>query len=206
MVDAAAPPLPERRLHRPRDSDSGQACEGDGGDSDGQGTALEGGGCGAPPYLVRAAEILRGFKGSRGQYHEKISASTLFLDKPILDKPNRKNPAIFPVWCFSRLCVYMARGGDTPQRKWSLEQRLVFECVEACPFPRSNKAPKIAPKWGFDKIRLLGFTTLHDSRRYATFRDAGSLTPRHILSYLSIYLSIYLSTILSYLILSDKIR
>ena len=60
MVDAAAPPLPERRLHRPRDSDSGQACEGDGGDSDGQGTALEGGGCGAPPYLVRAAEILRG--------------------------------------------------------------------------------------------------------------------------------------------------
>ena len=35
-----------------------EAYESDGGDSDGQGAALEGGWCEAPPYLARAAETL----------------------------------------------------------------------------------------------------------------------------------------------------
>jgi hypothetical protein len=49
---------------------------------------------------------------------------------------------------FSRLCVW--REGETPQRKWSLEQRPVLSAWKHAPFPyfRGQKKPKIAPKMG----------------------------------------------------------
>jgi len=53
-------------------------------------TALEGGGVRSTPLFSPRSGIFAGFKGSRGQFHEKISAS-------FRDKPNRQNPAIFPV-------------------------------------------------------------------------------------------------------------
>ena len=55
---------------------SGHACESDGGDSDGQGTAQEGGGCGAPPYSARAAEKNQGFGGVLAVFNEILVCRT----------------------------------------------------------------------------------------------------------------------------------
>ena len=55
---------------------SGRACESDGGDSDGQGSAQEGGGCGAPPYIGRAAGKFQGFGGLLAVFTEILVCRT----------------------------------------------------------------------------------------------------------------------------------
>ena len=93
------------------------------------------------PLFSPRSGIFAGFKGSRGQFHEKISAS--FSTNPTARIQLFFLSDVFLAW----MC--MARGGDTPKRKWSLEQRLVLtvECVEACSFPRALKAQN-RPKMG----------------------------------------------------------
>ena len=64
------------------------------------------------PLFSPRSGIFAGFKGSRGQFHEKIGAS--FYNRKIA------RIQLFPFWYFSRLSVW--REGETPQRKWSLER------------------------------------------------------------------------------------
>jgi len=92
---------------------SGSACESDGDDSDGQGAPQGGGGVQKNRLGPRSGSFA-GFKGSRGQFHEKIGASFLY-------HPNRQNSSCFLSDVFSRLSVW--REGETPQHKWSLGQR-----------------------------------------------------------------------------------
>ena len=85
----------------------------DGDDSDGQGAPQGGGGVQKNRLGPRSGSFA-GFKGSRGQFHEKIGASFLY-------HPNRQNSSCFLSDVFSRLSVW--REGETPQHKWSLGQR-----------------------------------------------------------------------------------
>ena len=98
------------------------------------------GGAKHPRFGPRSGNFA-GLKESRGQFHEKIGASFY--------NPNHQNPAISCLMCFSRLCVW--REGETPQRKWSLEQRPVLSAWRHAPF-RGPTKPQIAPKWGFEPI------------------------------------------------------
>ena len=86
--------------------------------------------------MVRSTPLFSPRSGNfaRCQFNEKRSAS--FSTNPTA------RVQLFLLSDVFLACVYGARGRDTPQRKWSLEQRLVLsECVEACPFPRAKKAP-----------------------------------------------------------------
>jgi len=71
--------------------------------SDGQGAPQGGAGGAKHPRLGPRSGNVAVFKGSTGQFHEKIGASFY--------NPNRQNPAVSCLMFFSPVC--MARGGDT---------------------------------------------------------------------------------------------
>jgi hypothetical protein len=114
---------------------SGSAFESDRrGDSDGQGALRvrlrAAGGCN--PRLGPRSGNFAGLKESRGQFHEKIGAS--FYKQP---QPPESSYFVSDVF----LCVW--REGETPQRKWSLEQRpAVLSAWNLRLFRGQKKAPK----------------------------------------------------------------
>jgi hypothetical protein len=138
---------------------SGSAYESDGDDSDGQGAPQGGGGCKAPPSRpAQRTFSFAGFKGSRGQFHEKIGAT--FYNRKIA------RIQLFPFWYFSRLSVW--REGETPQHKWSLGQRLVLSAWKHAPFFDGQKNPN-RPKVG---VRTHVFATCGSILRRRAWRVA----------------------------------
>ena len=113
---------------------SGSAYESDGDDSDGQGAPQGGGGCKAPPSRpAQRTFSFAGFKGSRGQFHEKYRCV-------ILQPQNRQNPAVSFLVFFSPVC--MARGGDTIAQMESWTTARVLSAWKLAPFFDGQKIPK----------------------------------------------------------------
>ena len=90
------------------------------------------------PRLGPRSGNLAGFKGFRGQFHEKIGASFY--------NPNRQNPAVSCLM-FSRLSVWRER--ETPRHKWSLGQQPVLSAWKNMRlFPRAKLTHPKSPQNG----------------------------------------------------------
>jgi hypothetical protein len=137
---------PLKGTTRPCARGSGFACESDGDDSEVRVRLRAAGGAKHPRLGPRSGNFA-GFKGSRGQFHEKIGASFY--------NPNRPESSCFLSDVFLA-CMYGARGRHHTVHKWSLGQRPVLSAWKHAPFSKKmsneNKFPlkksKIAPKWG----------------------------------------------------------